>query len=146
MPGTSIEADRDRILQVMSNLIVNAQHNPTGADIDEAEDTNVRVTWLNFVLRCRALHQESGDAKRVSATLAEMHADFFAKSRVALSNRANWDQCQKLCAARRGDLTPLWRAHDDVMRKLDDLHQPFLLTQRGTNRNSLPDVIQQCLL
>ena len=99
--------------------------------------------------------------------------DYFrGENRVSLSSSATWSACQRLCSEassdqsssdkkrrRRGkkaqknpplDLTPLWKAHDDVLSKLDDLHQAFLLgrTDKGGAgiRTALPDVIQQCLL
>ena len=43
------------------------------------------------------------------------------------------------------NLGPLWNAHDDVIGRLDDLHQTFLL-QRQRKESDIGQVLQQCLL
>ncbi len=74
---------------------------------------------------------------------------------MSLSSRAVWTSCERFCSGKDSRDDPaaaagrraLWKAHDDAVGRLDDLHKPFL-AQSGhvVGRSSLPDVIQQCLL
>ncbi len=127
------------------------------ADLDEdAGEGDLRVKWLNFVLACRKLadSNENGNKAEVKKTSAQMREEFFSESqRVVLTNPAMWSACQafldgKKTSSKDKAERPLWKAHDDVVGKLDDLHQKFLLEHHVTARgkSDLPDLLQQCLL
>ncbi len=90
---------------------------------------------------------------------------FSGESRVSLSSSALWQACKKICSNSEvtntkippctlflkkvffqvNNLGPLWNAHDDVIGRLDDLHQAFLL-QRQRKESDIGQVLQQCLL
>ena len=123
----------------------------------------------HFLSRSRSASSSHGAS--LSLQLRQMRHDYFSNDyRVALSSQPLWEECQRVCGEGgtessssskrikpsqvRQQLSPLWKAHDDVMARLDDLQQPFLLQsnrlqqQQGskTVAQALPDVIQQCLL
>lgn len=131
-------------------------------DLDEdTEEDGLRQNWLDFVMSCRELKDmiecgtENNSKAKVQNHLRKMATDFFhvkeSSKRVSLSNPVLWTKCQGLCVKAKAksaqDLSPIWLAHDDVIKRLDDIHQPFLL-QRYDERNGgnvLSDAVQ-CLL
>ena len=133
------------------------------SDIDTDNDEDrLRQLWLGFVTKAREL-REAVDAvedvpngkKLVIIKLKNMEDEFFnakdSRKRVALSNPALWTACHNLClkAKPSSDLGPLWKAHDEVIRKLDDIHQPFLLRRHEERSDKFSTFLKeanQCLL
>lgn len=90
--------------------------------------------------------------RAVKPAVLDIGRRFFSRdSKVSLNNLSLWNECQKLCSAQnkrlgdKTDLSVLWRAHDTVVTKLDDIHQPFLLTQINGTGGVLGEAMQ-CLL
>ena len=126
----------------------------------DAEEGRTRQLWLEFVLSARELDDKhdggAGDRKIVTIHLKDMEDGFFnvkdASKKISLLNPSLWTACYNLCAkAKAGsDLSPLWKASDEVIRRLDDIHQPFLLQRheerRGSGAKAIVETIQSCLL
>lgn len=131
------------------------------AELDaDAEEGRLRQLWLEFVRAVRDLRDKTeaatGDKKLVVIHLKNMEDAFFnvkdARKKVALTNPSLWTACHNLCAKAKanGDMSPLWKAHDEVIRRLDDIHGPFLLQRyeenSGTTARVLGEAVQSCLL
>ena len=121
------------------------------ADLDDdSGEGDLRVKWLNFVLSCRNLaeaHQRA-DKVQVKKAAEDLKQNYYSESnRVVLLNPDMWTAGKK-CLESGGKKDPkaLWKAHDEVLGKLDDLHQDFLLKNHVRAKGELPDLLQQCLL
>ncbi|XP_040568951.1 uncharacterized protein [Lepeophtheirus salmonis] len=99
---------------------------------EECEEETLRVDWLDFLLLSRDLHaveSSSSSAGLKRRLLREIQDIYFVENsshRLNLSNDALWRECARFQTSSDLRLSPIWKAHDDVLKNLDDISRHFL--------------------